>query len=158
MCAARIAPIDQSSLRESAYKALRDTFTRGEFAPGDVLSLRRLADQLGTSITPVREAVRRLVAEGALIVGRALADFDCRKRNGERGAVGEHMRGVGKQGKAAKPERANHFGDQECGGQAERDCEPLCTRPRAVTMPRCSVSGVSVAMSCAHVQALGLAV
>lgn len=45
------------------------------------------------------------------------------------------MRGVGKQGKAAKPERANHFGDQECGGQAERDCEPLCTRPRAVTMP-----------------------
>ena len=71
MCAARIAPIDQSSLRDSAYQSLRDAFTRGEFAPGDVLSLRSLADQLGTSMTPVREAVRRLVAEGALIDTRS---------------------------------------------------------------------------------------
>ncbi len=71
MCAARIAPIDQSSLRDCAYQALREAFTRGEFAPGDVLSLRGLADQLGTSMTPVREAVRRLVAEGALIDTRS---------------------------------------------------------------------------------------
>lgn len=71
MCAARIAPLDQSSLRDSAYQALRDAFTAGEFAPGDVLSLRTLADQLGTSMTPVREAVRRLVAEGALIDTRS---------------------------------------------------------------------------------------
>ena len=67
MAAARIAPIDQSKLRESVYSALRDAFTRGEFAPGDTLSLRTLAEQLGTSMTPVREAVRRLVAEGALV-------------------------------------------------------------------------------------------
>lgn len=67
MTAARIAPIDQSKLRESVYSALRDAFTRGEFAPGDTLSLRILAEQLGTSMTPVREAVRRLVAEGALV-------------------------------------------------------------------------------------------
>lgn len=62
-----IAKIDQSKLREEAYKALHDAFTRGEFGPGAVLNLRTLAQQLGTSITPVREAVRRLVAEGALI-------------------------------------------------------------------------------------------
>lgn len=67
MPAPRIAPIDQSKLRESVYRALRDAFTRGEFAPGDTVSLRTLAEQLGTSMTPVREAVRRLVAEGALI-------------------------------------------------------------------------------------------
>ena len=71
MCAARIAPLDQSNLRDSAYQALRDAFTAGEFAPGDVLSLRTIADQLGTSMTPVREAVRRLVAEGALIDTRS---------------------------------------------------------------------------------------
>lgn len=71
MAAVRIAPIDQSNLRDSAYQALRDAFTRGEFAPGDVLSLRGIADQLGTSMTPVREAVRRLVAEGALIDTRS---------------------------------------------------------------------------------------
>jgi len=64
---AMLERIDQTKLRESVYDALRAAFTRGAFAPGDVLSLRVLADQLGTSMTPVREAVRRLVAEGALI-------------------------------------------------------------------------------------------
>lgn len=62
----RLERVDQSKLRETVYDALRQAFTRGEFAPGDVVSLRDLADQLGTSMTPVREAVRRLVAEGAL--------------------------------------------------------------------------------------------
>ena len=61
------AQVEQRSMRDSVYFQLHDAFARGEFAPGDVLSLRRLADQLGTSLTPVREAVRRLVAEGALV-------------------------------------------------------------------------------------------
>lgn len=63
----RIARVDQTKLREGAYQAIKDAFTRGEFAPGDTLSLRMLAAQLGISMTPVREAVRRLVAEGALL-------------------------------------------------------------------------------------------
>ena len=67
MTAPRIARIDQSKLRENVYFALRDAFTSGGFAPGDTVSLRDLAEQLGTSMTPVREAVRRLVAEGALV-------------------------------------------------------------------------------------------
>lgn len=67
MTGPQIEPIDQNKLREHVYFALRDAFTRGEFAPGDVVNLRGLADQLGTSLTPVREAVRRLVAEGALV-------------------------------------------------------------------------------------------
>ena len=62
-----ITRIDPTKLRENAYYALRDAFTRGAFAPGDVLTLRDLAEQLGVSMTPVREAVRRLVAEGALV-------------------------------------------------------------------------------------------
>ena len=64
---ARIGPVAASKLRENVYNVLRDAFTTGAFAPGDTLSLRDLADQLGTSLTPVREAVRRLVAEGALV-------------------------------------------------------------------------------------------
>jgi len=67
MSAPVIARLDPVKLRENAYFALRDAFTRGAFAPGDVVSLRTLADQLGVSMTPVREAVRRLVAEGALV-------------------------------------------------------------------------------------------
>lgn len=83
MTTAHIAAIDQTNLRDSAYHALRDAFTRGAFAPGDVLSLRSLAEQLGTSMTPVREAVRRLVAEGALIDTRSrtllVPPFDARR-------------------------------------------------------------------------------
>lgn len=79
----RIGRIDQASLRDAAYAALRDAFTRGEFAPGDSVSLRTLAEQLGISMTPVREAVRRLVAEGALVdtPSRTLAvpPFDARR-------------------------------------------------------------------------------
>lgn len=67
MTSPAIARLDPVKLRENAYFALRDAFTRGAFAPGDVLSLRTLAEQLGVSMTPVREAVRRLVAEGALV-------------------------------------------------------------------------------------------
>lgn len=63
----QLAPIDQMKMRETVYGALKAAFTRGAYAPGDVLSLRELAQQLGCSMTPVREAVRRLVAEGALI-------------------------------------------------------------------------------------------
>lgn len=62
-----ITKIEQPNLRESAYNALRDAFIRGEFAPGDSVSQRDLAEKLGISMTPVREAVRQLVAEGALI-------------------------------------------------------------------------------------------
>lgn len=38
----------------------------GELAPGQPLTLRGLARTYGVSMTPAREAVRRLVAEGAL--------------------------------------------------------------------------------------------
>jgi DNA-binding GntR family transcriptional regulator len=78
-----IPRLDPVKLRENAYFALRDAFTRGAFAPGDTLSLRALADQMGVSLTPVREAVRRLVAEGALIdtPSRTLMvpEFDARR-------------------------------------------------------------------------------
>jgi len=78
-----IARLDPVKLRENVYFALRDAFTRGAFAPGDTLSLRTLAEQLGVSMTPVREAVRRLVAEGALVdtPSRTLRvpDFDARR-------------------------------------------------------------------------------
>ncbi len=38
----------------------------GEIGPGEALTLRGIASGFGVSMTPAREAVRRLVAEGAL--------------------------------------------------------------------------------------------
>ncbi len=54
-----------TSLRSQVYASLRDALTAGRFAPGQKLSFRYIAASLGVSMTPVREAVRRLVAEGA---------------------------------------------------------------------------------------------
>jgi DNA-binding GntR family transcriptional regulator len=51
---------------ERVYRALRARILAGEMAPGDSVTLRGLAEALGVSMTPVREAVRRLVAERAL--------------------------------------------------------------------------------------------
>ena len=51
---------------ERLYRALRVRIMHGEIEPGRALTLRHLAAQFGVSMTPAREAVRRLVAEGAL--------------------------------------------------------------------------------------------
>jgi DNA-binding GntR family transcriptional regulator len=48
------------------YRSLRAQIMHGEIAPGKALTLRGIAKLFGTSMTPAREAVRRLVAEGAL--------------------------------------------------------------------------------------------
>lgn len=62
-----LTPARQVNLREIVYQQLKEAFMIGAFAPGDALNLRELADRFETSMTPVREAVRRLVAEGALV-------------------------------------------------------------------------------------------
>lgn len=48
------------------YRALRTQVMHGELAPGQPLTLRGLARTFGVSMTPAREAVQRLAAEGAL--------------------------------------------------------------------------------------------
>jgi DNA-binding GntR family transcriptional regulator len=51
---------------ERIYRALRARIMHGLAEPGEALTLRGLGAEFGVSMTPVREAVRRLVAEGAL--------------------------------------------------------------------------------------------
>jgi len=55
-----------ASAHERLYRTLRQQVMHGELAPGTPLTLRGLGKQFGMSMTPAREAVRRLVAEGAL--------------------------------------------------------------------------------------------
>ena len=51
---------------ERVYRTLRARVMHGQVAPGAALTLRGVAGEFGVSMTPAREAVRRLVAEGAL--------------------------------------------------------------------------------------------
>ena len=51
---------------DQVYRALRTQIMHGELPPGKSLTLRGIGKEFGVSMTPAREAVRRLVAEGAL--------------------------------------------------------------------------------------------
>src|SRR5215471_2246502 len=55
-----------ASLAEQAYLSIRERILRGQLALGQVLSRRRLAEELGMSMLPITEAVQRLQAEGLL--------------------------------------------------------------------------------------------
>lgn len=63
-------PPDDSSpagtLQERVYRELREEIMLGRFRPGEAMTIRGLAEKLGTSMMPAREALRRLVAERAL--------------------------------------------------------------------------------------------
>lgn len=57
-----------AAAHERLYRALRQQVMHGELAPGQAMTLRGLAQQFGVSMTPARESVRRLAAEGALTI------------------------------------------------------------------------------------------
>ncbi|MEM8630916.1 MAG: GntR family transcriptional regulator [Pseudomonadota bacterium] len=54
------------SSSEAAYLALMDALHTGEFKPGDRLREEDVGERLSLSRTPVREALRRLEAEGVI--------------------------------------------------------------------------------------------
>ena len=58
---------DQSvSAHDRVYRSLRNQLMFGQLDPGQALTLRGIGDSFGVSMTPARETVQRLVAEGAL--------------------------------------------------------------------------------------------
>ena len=60
------ADADDLPLEAQAYRRLRQALMEGVFAPGEKLSIRRIAEALGTSPMPARAALRRLATEQAL--------------------------------------------------------------------------------------------
>jgi DNA-binding GntR family transcriptional regulator len=56
------------SAHERVYRGLRSQIIHGELPPGAPLTIRGIGAQFGMSMTPAREAVRRLAAEGALVL------------------------------------------------------------------------------------------
>lgn len=51
---------------ELIYRQLRALVLFGDLAPGQAVTIQGLSDRLKAGMTPVREAIRRLIAEGAL--------------------------------------------------------------------------------------------
>ena len=51
---------------ELIYRRLRALVLFGDLAPGQAVTIQGLSDRLEAGMTPVREAIRRLIAEGAL--------------------------------------------------------------------------------------------
>jgi DNA-binding GntR family transcriptional regulator len=63
----RLTPVHRNTLKDQSYSELRRALIMGRFEPGENVTVKLLAEQLGAGIMPVREAVQRLVAEGALV-------------------------------------------------------------------------------------------
>ncbi|GAA2766174.1 GntR family transcriptional regulator [Streptomyces paradoxus] len=61
-----IRPVPRTLLRDRAYAAIRDAIVAGEIEPGAVVRDADLAERLGLSRAPVREAFSRLVDDGLL--------------------------------------------------------------------------------------------
>jgi DNA-binding GntR family transcriptional regulator len=62
-----VAPVDITTLQERVYRSLREALAQGRLTAGEQMTIRALAAALGTSEMPVREALKRLLAERVLV-------------------------------------------------------------------------------------------
>ena len=58
--------LEYENLNSAIYGALCDALIQGRFQPGDRLKIRDLAEQFGTSVTPIRDAILRLANDEAI--------------------------------------------------------------------------------------------
>lgn len=54
---------------QGVYQRIRNLILFGTLVPGQAVTIQGLAELIGAGMTPVREAIRRLTAEGALEAG-----------------------------------------------------------------------------------------
>ena len=59
-----IIQLNAQNLHELTFQKLRSMLVEGKISPGSKLNERELAEQLNVSRTPIREAIRRLAADG----------------------------------------------------------------------------------------------
>jgi len=70
----QIVPLARDTLQERVYRQVSDLILDGEIAPGQLVTIQSLAEAFGVSTMPVREALKRLTAAGALtlVTGRSM--------------------------------------------------------------------------------------
>jgi DNA-binding GntR family transcriptional regulator len=60
--------LQRNTLNEAVYQQLKQALMTGRIAPGSTMTIRSLAASFGVSLMPVREALRRLLAEHVLVL------------------------------------------------------------------------------------------
>lgn len=60
--------IENKTLRQKVYEQLKEKMITAEILPGEHMTLRNLAERLGVSLMPVREALWQLESEGAVVI------------------------------------------------------------------------------------------
>ena len=63
-----VTPLKRQTLSADVYEQIKELLISGQMMPGEQISLRSMAEAMGVSVMPVREAMQRLVAEQALEV------------------------------------------------------------------------------------------
>ncbi|MGC1497598.1 MAG: GntR family transcriptional regulator [Sulfitobacter sp.] len=56
----------KTPIHQHVYEQLRSKILFGDLAPGQAVTIQGITSELNAGMTPVREAIRRLIAEGAL--------------------------------------------------------------------------------------------
>jgi DNA-binding GntR family transcriptional regulator len=64
----KLDPISTKTFRQRVYDQLKKKIISAEIHPGQVMTLQGLADQLGVSLMPIREALRQLESEQVIVV------------------------------------------------------------------------------------------
>ena len=61
-----LKPVAHLTLREQVTQSVRNALMNGNFQPGQAVTVKAISSMLGASVMPAREAMTRLIAEGAL--------------------------------------------------------------------------------------------
>ncbi|GAB1576305.1 GntR family transcriptional regulator [Bordetella petrii] len=70
-----LKPVKKENLSVRVYNEIRNALINGQYEPGERLIIGELARQMGVSITPVREAIFRLISEQGLEMQAATAVY-----------------------------------------------------------------------------------
>jgi DNA-binding GntR family transcriptional regulator len=70
-----LKPVKKENLSVRVYNEIREALINGQYEPGERLIIGELAQALGVSITPVREAIFRLISEQGLEMQAATAVY-----------------------------------------------------------------------------------
>ncbi|CAB3719823.1 HTH-type transcriptional regulator McbR [Achromobacter deleyi] len=70
-----LKPVKKENLSVKVYNEIRNALINGQYEPGERLIIGELAQEMGVSITPVREAIFRLISEQGLEMQAATAVY-----------------------------------------------------------------------------------